>query len=109
MAEHRTLKLYLKEWRRHVGMTQQVLADRLEVSKTLISELETGAQRWNVDHLGELAFALGIEPDDLLRAPDAPPDLQLVWQRIPAHEREQALRMLDAWAKASRDGLGAAA
>ena len=101
MAEPRTLKLYLREWRKLARLTQQELADRLEISKTLVSDLETGKQRWNVDHLSELAFALGVEPDDLLRAPEVPPALQLVWQRIPASDQMQALLMLDAYAKAA--------
>lgn len=93
--------MFLKAWRQHTGMTQQELADRLGTSKSIISELESGHQRWNRDHLAEIGFALGIEPEDLLRRPETSPDLQLIWQRIPESQRAHALAILETYAKTS--------
>lgn len=68
----RPLKWYLKEWRVHKGLTAERMADRLDTNKGQISKLERGEQRMNDDWIYGYAEALGIEPADLLKPPDAP-------------------------------------
>lgn len=48
------------------------MADRAEMNKSMISEIESGKKRLHDDLLGPLAFAFGIEVVDLLSNPKAP-------------------------------------
>ena len=57
---------YLKQWRKHRGLSQQMLADRLDTTKGYISELERQVKPYNQGMLEALAFALMCEPADLL-------------------------------------------
>jgi transcriptional regulator with XRE-family HTH domain len=67
----------LREDRR---LTQKELADRVTAlgrpaTMQMISKIEQGARRVDVDDLAALAQALGVTPADLLHAPaGAPPD-----------------------------------
>jgi transcriptional regulator with XRE-family HTH domain len=90
--------LFLREWRKSAGLTQQALADRLGTTKSVISELETGAARWHRDHLTEIAFAIGCEPEDLLKPGPQPLEpIRLVWEKIPEESRAQALKVLESF------------
>lgn len=100
MIGDHTAKLFLREWRQLKGLTQDELAARLGTSKSVISELENGKKRWNQDHLGELAFALGCDPEDLLHPGPRPKDpnepLLMIWNSIPDDLKPQAMRVLQA-------------
>lgn len=89
-------RFYLREWRETRGLTQQQLADRIEVSAVQISRLETGARRYNEDVLAALAFALSIEPWQLLGDDPTKQDAEIVdlWSRIRPDSKDAALRML---------------
>jgi transcriptional regulator with XRE-family HTH domain len=68
---------FLLAWRRAAGLTQDALAEKLDVSKSKISDLETGKQRYTQDDLEALADVFECEPVDLLShdPATAPPDL----------------------------------
>jgi len=73
---------FLREWRKHRGLTQEQLASRLETSKGYISDLERGVRRYNQDILEALAKALNCEPADfLVRDPTDPTGIWSVWDR----------------------------
>jgi len=73
---------YLREWRKHRGLTQDQLAGRLDTSKGYISDLERGVRRYNQDILEALADALNCEPADLLiRDPSDPTGIWSIWDR----------------------------
>lgn len=89
---------YLKQWRKHRGLTQQLLADRLETSKGYISDLENGKRRYNQDVLEALAYALMCEPADLLmRDPTNEGSMWTIWEAasaVPESERPKLLAMI---------------
>lgn len=58
---------YVREWRKFRGLTQEQLADRLDVATSTISQLETGKQGYSQAILEALAEALACQPADLLR------------------------------------------
>lgn len=58
---------FISEKRRETGMTQQSLADRLSVSFQAVSKWENGTAYPNVELLCDLAEALGVSVDELLR------------------------------------------
>lgn len=88
---------YLKQWRQHRQLTQQKLADRLEVTKGYISELERGIKRYNQDVLEALADALMCQPADLLmRDPSQEDGIWSIWETLPLEKRKQALAVIKA-------------
>ena len=70
----REVKLYLAEWRKHRGLTQQQLAERLGCEVMTVSRWELHKIAVTTDTLAALAEALGddLEPLDLFSHPDGP-------------------------------------
>lgn len=64
---------HLREVRQARGLSLRALAERLGVSPSLISQVETGRARPSVRTLYAMANELGISLDELM-FPDAPPD-----------------------------------
>lgn len=64
--------LYLKEWRKLRGMTQEAVAEALQTEKGTISKLERGLQRYHQEWLEALAELFDISPADLLQPPEKP-------------------------------------
>jgi transcriptional regulator with XRE-family HTH domain len=63
--------------RRHMGMSQQQLAERVGLTRTSITNLEQGRQKIQVHTLYAIAAALGVGPETLLPAlPDVSATLQ---------------------------------
>lgn len=62
-------KNYLREWRRHLGLTQEKLGERIGAKTSTISMIENGRQGMSLEQLGQLATALHISPIDLLQPP----------------------------------------
>ncbi|MBU1171270.1 MAG: helix-turn-helix transcriptional regulator [Proteobacteria bacterium] len=56
----------VKVFREHREMTQAVLAKKTGVTKTTISEIETGRKQGSVGTLKAIANALGLDIDDLV-------------------------------------------
>ncbi len=94
---------FIKQWRKYRGLTQQRLAERVEMAVPSISQLETGKQGYSQDTLERLADALNCQPGELLmRDPlrdDAP------WSLLDAlkpETRAQAITVLKALYEADR-------
>ncbi|MES9881372.1 MAG: helix-turn-helix transcriptional regulator [Sedimenticola sp.] len=56
----------LKVWREYRSLTQKALADQAEVTKSYISQIETGNKIGSLALLKRLASALNVEVDDLM-------------------------------------------
>ena len=57
---------FIKKWRRHRGYTQQMLAEKLDLTHGAISQLERGLVGWTQPTLAALAKALECTPADLI-------------------------------------------
>lgn len=57
---------FFRAWREHKGLTQEQLAERIDMSVSSISQIETGAQGFTDSTLMAIAEALDCEPGDLL-------------------------------------------
>jgi DNA-binding XRE family transcriptional regulator len=55
----------VKLWREHRGMTQQDLADKAGISKSYLSQIESGKRQGTVDTLSAIARALDVPLDVL--------------------------------------------
>ena len=63
----RSLGEVLKEYRQQSGMTQEYVAEALNVSRQAVSKWETGAAEPSTSNLLALAKLYGVDPGDLLR------------------------------------------
>jgi transcriptional regulator with XRE-family HTH domain len=96
LGQHRQ-RHFIREWRKHRGLTQEKLADRIGTTKASISRIETGEQPYTQDFLEAAADALMAEPGSLvMRNPLDPDGPWSVWDDLPPAQRKQALRLLRA-------------
>lgn len=57
---------FIKEWRDHRGLTQEQMASRVQISRENYGRIEAGKVPYNQDFLELAAYALGVDPADLL-------------------------------------------
>jgi transcriptional regulator with XRE-family HTH domain len=121
-----SLGLRIKTMRRALGLTQQALADRTEVSRIYIQALESGRRTPSMKLLNKLADALGVEVQDLVKTVSSPggrlqleevlqvsPEVE-VWyrsKRLKPRELKFVQSLIDAaisrWEEEDRAGEGA--
>jgi transcriptional regulator with XRE-family HTH domain len=90
--------------RQRLKLTQDQLAERVGLSRTSITNIETGRQKVLLHQLFQIAESLEITPDALLprqRAPQVAPGLErTLGEHLPADaEREWARRILTSGSK----------
>lgn len=68
-GNRRQRSIFLREWREHLHLTQDQLADRMETSKATVSRIESGARPYKEGFVEAAAEALGIGVRDLFRDP----------------------------------------
>ena len=66
---HAALGKRIRDKRQSVGLTQAQLADRIEISRTSLTNMELGRQRLLIDQLYKMADVLNMKPQDLLPLP----------------------------------------
>ena len=87
--------MFLKEWRTHLNMTLEDVADAVGSNKGEISKIERGIKRYNEDHITKFCDAFGIEPFQLFFRPEE----QLLDSLLSGKsdvERELAFRVVSA-------------
>ena len=89
----RPARVYLQEWIEYRGITAERLAGRLETSKSVVSKLVTGKQRYNQAWLEAIAYALDCDVQQLYRPPTAPTANELLSMMTP-EARETAMNVL---------------
>lgn len=94
---------YIQAWRLRRGMTQAQLAEAVGTTASVISLLENGDRSLSAKWLRRIAGALKTSAGFLLdRHPDdLPTDVTDIWYQIPESQRDQALRVLQAFRMAS--------
>lgn len=88
---------YIREWRERMGLTQEQLAGRTDMSVPAISKIETGSRDYRQSTLEQFAQALGCNPADLLRPPpghDREDELAAYVMKLDENKRKRALRLL---------------
>lgn len=95
---------YMREWRKYLKLTQEQVAERVEIDNATLSRLERGAIPYNQDILEKIALAYGCDVEDLLSIDPLKPDPpRLIYNRLrkaPKHLQEQAARVIEALLKA---------
>ena len=72
----------LKEIRVEKGLTQQDLANLLNISRQALSQIENESYKINVNMLCKLADILEVTTDDLLGRPDSHKTLEQNWKTL---------------------------
>lgn len=66
-------RTFLKEWREHRGLTQEMAAERLNVSRTLLSKIENAKSPYTQGFMEAAALAYNCDVADLImRDPKSP-------------------------------------
>lgn len=95
-------KTFIRQWRKHRGLTLDRLSDRIGVTSGALSQLERGDVSYTQSMLEALAEALACEPADLLmRDPTDPEGIWSIWDQLEPAQRRQAIEVLHALRKAS--------
>lgn len=85
---------YIKQWRKHRGLSQEKLGERIGVSKSYVSKIETGERRYDQPFLEAAAVVLGCEPADLIvRDPTDPEGIWSIWDQLAPVERVQVVEI----------------
>jgi transcriptional regulator with XRE-family HTH domain len=92
-------KHFIRKWREFRGLTQDQLAERLEMSKASLSRIENLKQPYTQNFLEAAADALSTDVASLLiRDPTDPDALWSIVDNLKPAQRKQAIRLLKALA-----------
>jgi transcriptional regulator with XRE-family HTH domain len=95
VSEDHVPKHYIREWRRHRGMTQDELAIAIQVDRTYLNKIERGKRRYIPSVLEAMAIALNCAPGDLIsRSPDHSSEIESLYLSLSAEERCRAIAVL---------------
>lgn len=95
IGPRKPFRLYIAEWRKNRGLTQEQLGGRLGTSDVTISRWETGERQPDLNAQAAVAEALDIDVFDLRRHPDQPSADALLRDQ-PQEVREQAIKIIQA-------------
>ena len=87
----RPVHVYLKDWREHLGLTQQQVGDRIPphgVDKATVSRWETARRTPSLNVIAAFAEALGIPIGDLYRKPGDGPSIDSMLAHRPDIRRQ---------------------
>lgn len=88
-------RFFFREWRKFRDLSQERLAERVEMSTSTISQIETGKQGFTDSTLIAIAEALQCTPGDLLsRDPRKEGEIVDLLSRLDERKREEALTYL---------------
>jgi len=95
IGPRRPRRIYIAEWREARGLSQERLANRLNVTDVTVSRWETGRVEVSRPVMEAVAEALDIDVTDLYRHPDAPSADALLRDQSP-EIIDQALKLIKA-------------
>ncbi len=97
---------HLRAWREYRRMTQEQLATKVGTTKAVISLLERHERSLSDKWARRLAPALGTTPGFLFDhdPADLPTDVLEIWASIPESQREQAMAVLQTFARTGTKG-----
>lgn len=88
---------FLRQWRKHRGLTQEQLAERIGIARSYLTKIERGTRRYDQPFLEAAADALRCEPADLImRDPTESETIWSIWEGLSPIERVQAIAVIRA-------------
>lgn len=98
-------RTFIREWREHRNLTQEALADRLEMSAAQLSRLETGKQGYTQDFLEACAQALSTDvPSLLIRNPGDSEAIWSIWDQAKEGQRRTIVEIAKTITKTGTGG-----
>ena len=95
---------FFKQWRKHRGLTQEQLAERIGIARSYLTKIERGTRRYDQPFLEAAAYALRCDPGDLImRRPPSAETIWSIWETLTPPERLQAEAVIKA-IRATRAG-----
>lgn len=87
-------RIFIREWRKHRGLTLEQLSERAGMTPGNLSHLERGLIPYNQDTLETLAVALGTDAASLLmREPGSGDGIWTVWENATPAQRQQIVEI----------------
>lgn len=87
-------RVFIREWRKHRGLTLEQLSERIDMSPGNLSHLERGMVAYTQDTLEALAEALNTDAASLLmRDPTGPDAIWSVWECASPAEKQQIVEL----------------
>lgn len=91
----------IRQARKHAGVSQEMLADRIKVNRSYLSLVENGKSSPTIEFLEKVASGLGIQVEDLVLGRDIASLIRVVPEQGPMYDglaallddREQMLMM----------------
>jgi transcriptional regulator with XRE-family HTH domain len=88
---------FFKQWRKHRGLTQEQLAERIGIARSYLTKIERGDRRYDQPFLEAAAEALRCEPCDLImRDPTDSEQIWSIWEQLDPVQRVQAMAVIRA-------------
>lgn len=92
---------YIKAWRKHRGLNQEQLAERIGVTQSFVSKIESGKQSPDLAFLEAASEALRCDiPDLIMRDPTAPGAIWSIWEQLDQSSRDQVVKIATTFKKA---------
>jgi transcriptional regulator with XRE-family HTH domain len=92
---HPSPEHYIREWRRHRGLTQAQLADAVGVDRSLLNKIERGRRPHGKPVLEAIAARLECEPTELVqRHPSHTSELETLYMSLSVDEQVRAMHLL---------------
>jgi plasmid maintenance system antidote protein VapI len=93
--KRRFKRTFIREWRKHRGLTLEKVADRLDMTPGHISMLERGQRGYTQETLEALASALQTDVASLLmRNPSDPDAIWSIWDQAKPAQRRQIVAIM---------------
>lgn len=87
-------RIFLKEWRKFRGLTQEQLAERVGMAVSNISQLEQGRQGYSQEGLEAFADALNCDPGQILNVDPTKGDaIWSIWEQAAPVQRQQIVEI----------------
>jgi transcriptional regulator with XRE-family HTH domain len=87
-------RTFIRQWRKHRGLTLARLADRVGTTHATLSRIERSVQPYNQPLLEAIADALGTDPSSLLiRNPEDPDGIWTIWENAAPGVRRQIIEI----------------
>ncbi len=97
-------RIFLREWRKHRGYTQEQLAEMIGTTHATLSRIERGLLPYNQGFLERAAEMLMCEPADLLvRNPEDPEGIWSIWDNAKPGQRRQIVEVAKTLLKTGTD------
>lgn len=95
---------FIRAWRKHRGLSQVQLAERIGINQGNLSRIEKGTRKYDQEFLERAAEALGCAPADLLRTDPQAQASEEIWafyDKMTATQKAQATEVVKALLKVS--------